>query len=85
MHHGAPQDDQPQRNLQSSPAISPIGLPNFPFSIFEFLFSASSNRHFAQLETTKIIYLTKVRQSPIFNPWTQPLLSLGFSSRSHSA
>jgi hypothetical protein len=59
VHHGAPQDDQPQRNLQSSPAISPIGLPNFPFSIFEFLFSASSNRHFAQLETTFNCHKTK--------------------------
>jgi hypothetical protein len=26
VHHGAPQDDQPQRNLQSSPAISPIAF-----------------------------------------------------------
>jgi len=49
MHYGAPQNDPPRRNLRSSPSIA---QPTF-------LFSASSDRHFAQLENTKIIYFTK--------------------------
>ena len=35
------------------------GLPNSPFSIFEFLFSATSNRQFAQLEITFNCHKTK--------------------------
>ena len=49
MHYGAPQNNPPKRNHRSSPSIAQRTSP----------FSASSDRHFAQLENTFNSLITK--------------------------